>query len=117
MEDRDNERTMAADTDPSLQTRQATETRREFLIRTGKITPFSRISGLEREIGDAGEEELATMLEEKETRSHQFLRAPGFESTTSGATSAASTSSSDVETVNDGSRKRKRLVRPGRTNI
>ena len=117
MEDRENERTMVADSDPSLQTRQATETQREFLIRTGKITPFSRMSGLERGVGDAGEEELATMLEEKEMRSHQFLRAPGFESTTSGGTSAASTSSSDVETADDGSRKRKRLVRPGRTNI
>ena len=117
MEDRENERTMSAETDPSLQTRQPTETQREFLIRTGKITPFSRISGLERLVGDAGEEELATMLEEKEMRSHQFLRAPGFESTTSGATSAASTSSSDVETADDRSRKRKRLIRPGRTNI
>ena len=75
------------------------------------------MSGLERGVGDAGEEELATMLEEKEMRSHQFLRAPGFESTTSGATSATSASSSDVETGDDRSKKRKRLVRPNRTNI
>lgn len=117
MEDRQYDRTASTDTAPSLQTRQATETQREFLIRTGKITPFSRMSGLERGVGDAGEEELATMLEEKELRSHQFLRAPGFESTTSGATSATSASSSDVDTGDDRSKKRKRLVRPSRTNI
>ena len=118
--ERENEQKMDADTDHSLQTRQARETQREFLIRTGKITPFSRMYGLERGTGDAGEEELATMLEEKEMRSHQFLRAPGFESTTSGATSAASvTSSSDIEAADEvpRSRKRKRLVRPDRAMI
>src|SRR5271163_4037123 len=117
MEDRQDERTMVADSDPSLQTRQATETQREFLIRTGKITPFSRMSGLERGVGDAGEEELANMLEEKELRSHQFLRAPGFESTTtSGGATTASSGSSDIET-DEPLRKRKRLIRPGRTSI
>ena len=75
------------------------------------------MSGLERGVDDPNEEELATMLEEKEMRSHQFLRAPGFGSTPSGATSAASASSSDVETGNERSRKRKRLIRPGRTNL
>jgi DNA excision repair protein ERCC-6 len=120
MADRDNERSMDVDTDNNLQTRQASETQREFLIRTGKITPFSRMSGLERGTGDAGEDELARMLEEKEKRSHQFLRAPGFESTTSGATSATSvTSSSDIEETDEvvQPRKRKRLVRPSRTGI
>ena len=110
---------MDADTDHSLHNRQAHETQREFLIRTGKITPFSRMSGLERGHEDAGEEELATMLEEKEMRSHQFLRAPGFESTTSGATSATSVTSgsSDIETDDfPRTRKRKRLVRAGRRN-
>jgi DNA excision repair protein ERCC-6 len=113
MTERENERRMDADTDHTLQSRQARETEREFLIRTGKITPFSRMSGLERGVDDVGEEELANMLEEKETRSHQFLRAPGFESTTS----TSVTSSSDVEAEDPSPRKRKRLVRPGRTTI
>ena len=119
MTEREKERQMDA-TDHSLQTRQARETQREFLIRTGKITPFSRMSGLERGQGDAGEEELATMLEAKEMRSHQFLRAPGFESATSGATSTTSVTSgsSDIETDDvPRTRKRKRLVRPDRTDV
>src|ERR1700737_749341 len=94
--ERENERRMDAGTDHSLQTRQARETEREFLIRTGKITPFSRMSGLEKGPDDPGEEELANMLEEKETKSHQFLRAPGFESATSAASTSV-TSSSDVD--------------------
>jgi len=117
MKDRENERNADSTTDTSLQTRQTGESQREYLIRTGKITPFSRMSGLERIPRDAGEEELATMLEEKEERSHQFLRAPGFETPTSGATTATS-GSSDIEVSEDSrSRKRKRVVRPGRTGI
>lgn len=112
MADRDKERNQK-DTQPD-EARQLGESQRDYLIRTGKITPFSRMSGLERPTGDAGEEELASMLEEKEARSHQFLRAPGFESTTSEATSVTS-ESSDVDIPRP--RKRKRLVRPGRTAI
>lgn len=105
---------MDAGRDPSTNARQVGETQREFLIRTGKITPFSRISGLERGTGDPGEDELARILEEKESRSHRFLRAPGFESApTSGATSAGS-GSSDVEpTDGDRPNKRKRLLLRG----
>ncbi|KAI3337443.1 putative DNA repair and recombination protein RAD26 [Xylariaceae sp. AK1471] len=64
------------------------ETYREFLIRTGKITPFD-IRARPQDIGgdlanvlaDAEEEAAADELEEQagyEPRSHQNLRAPGF---------------------------------------
>ncbi|CCG84055.1 protein of unknown function [Taphrina deformans PYCC 5710] len=61
------------------------ETQREYLIRTGKITPFSNISGLER--SNTLEEPIAadirpTEAEEQATRSslsHQHLRQPGFQ--------------------------------------
>lgn len=69
--------------------RLAKETEREYLIRTGKITPFSNISGLER--GNTLEEELddktqpestntPAAIQSKATLSHQNLRQPGFES-------------------------------------
>ncbi|KAI0460324.1 SNF2 family N-terminal domain-containing protein [Xylaria acuta] len=64
------------------------ETHREFLIRTGKITPFdikARAQGVGGELADvladAEEEAAADELEEQagyEPRSHQNLRAPGF---------------------------------------
>jgi DNA excision repair protein ERCC-6 len=64
------------------------ETYREFLIRTGKITPFDirgRPQGIGGELADvladAEEEAVADELEEQagyEPRSHQNLRAPGF---------------------------------------
>ncbi|KAJ1335208.1 DNA excision repair protein ERCC-6 [Microdochium nivale] len=66
------------------------ESHREFLIRTGKITPFATFGGsaAERMEGglasaliDAEDEAVAEELEEKagyEPRSHQNLRAPGF---------------------------------------
>ena len=64
------------------------ETHREFLIRTGKITPFdirARAQGVGGELADvladAEEEAAADELEEVagyEPRSHQNLRAPGF---------------------------------------
>lgn len=67
------------------------ETQREFLIRTGKITPFAKIGGprpegvegeLANAIIDAEEEALAEELEGQTTadqpRSHRNLRLPGF---------------------------------------
>jgi len=66
------------------------ETQREFLIRTGKITPFAKIGGprpdgiegnLADAIVDAEEEAAAEEIEEKDAdgpRSHQNLRLPGF---------------------------------------
>lgn len=66
------------------------ESHREYLIRTGKITPFSnfggpRPAGVEGQLADAlieAEDEAAVeQLEEAaayEPRSHQNLRAPGF---------------------------------------
>src|SRR5579862_689442 len=118
MKDRENERNADKTMDDqSLQTRQINETQREFLIRTGKITPFSRIRGLEKGPDDPGEQELANILHENEKKSHQFLRAPGFDSGTTSAASVTS-GSSDIETDDiRSSRKRKRVVRPGRSNI
>ncbi|KAK3494312.1 SNF2 family N-terminal domain-containing protein [Neurospora hispaniola] len=66
------------------------ETQREYLIRTGKITPFAKFGGprpaevegdLANAIVDAEDEAVAEELEEKENdgpRSHQNLRLPGF---------------------------------------
>ena len=67
------------------------ETQREFLIRTGKITPFSRVAnrGVEGEAGDLTSvlldaeeeaEDAPRVIEEAEPRSHQNLRLPGFAS-------------------------------------
>ena len=71
--------------------RLATETQREFLIRTGKITPFSRMpvrgpdgfnGDLTEALMDAEEEaEVGDKLlesNESEFKSHQNLRLPGF---------------------------------------
>ncbi|KAL2136355.1 hypothetical protein VTI74DRAFT_4187 [Chaetomium olivicolor] len=66
------------------------ETQREYLIRTGKITPFATFGGprpddihgnLADAVIDAEEEAIAEELEEKADggpRSHQNLRLPGF---------------------------------------
>ncbi|ETS83989.1 hypothetical protein PFICI_05865 [Pestalotiopsis fici W106-1] len=66
------------------------ETHREFLIRTGKITPFANIGGprpeevqgqLANALVDAEDEAIAEEMEEEAThgpRSHRNLRAPGF---------------------------------------
>ncbi|KAK4232176.1 DNA repair protein rhp26 [Podospora fimiseda] len=66
------------------------ETQREYLIRTGKITPFAIFGGprpegiqgdLANAIIDAEDEAVAEELEEQATqgpRSHQNLRRPGF---------------------------------------
>ncbi|KAL2182022.1 SNF2 family N-terminal domain-containing protein [Thermothelomyces heterothallicus CBS 202.75] len=66
------------------------ETQREYLIRTGKITPFAtfggpRPEGVQGELADAiidaEDEAVAEELEEQAgegPRSHQNLRAPGF---------------------------------------
>jgi len=79
------------------------ETQREYLIRTGKITPFARVGGprpegLEGDLADAiinaEEEAVAEQLEQEggyEPRSHQNLRLPGFaEEPDSAANSVAS---------------------------
>ncbi|KAI0377847.1 SNF2 family N-terminal domain-containing protein [Hypomontagnella monticulosa] len=67
------------------------ETHREFLLRTGKITPFANIGGprpqgveggLADALVDAEDEAAAEQLEEEanyEPQSHQNLRAPGFD--------------------------------------
>ncbi|KAK1835137.1 hypothetical protein QBC39DRAFT_388856 [Podospora conica] len=65
------------------------ETQREYLIRTGKITPFSKIGGprvdegegeLAAAVAEAEDEALARKLQREEDgpRSHRNLRLPGF---------------------------------------
>lgn len=63
------------------------ESEREYLIRTGKITPFSKMSGLERAnttedaLGDINDSAAPSAQEEQVTKSnlsHQNLRQPGF---------------------------------------
>ena len=71
--------------------RMPNETQREFLIRTGKITPFSKMpvresdsvnKDLTEALMDAEEEaereDVEEIIEEAEQRSHQILRLPGF---------------------------------------
>ena len=70
--------------------RMPNESQRDFLIRTGKITPFSRMpargsEGLNGDLTEAlmdAEEEVVgeepIMAESSEPRSHQNLRLPGF---------------------------------------
>ncbi|KFX90429.1 hypothetical protein V490_06465 [Pseudogymnoascus sp. VKM F-3557] len=71
--------------------RMPNESQRDFLIRTGKITPFSRMEtrptqGPEGELTDilmeaeeAAELPEVTDDQSNEPRSHQYLRKPGFE--------------------------------------
>jgi DNA excision repair protein ERCC-6 len=65
------------------------ETQREYLIRTGKITPFSKLGGprldegegdLAAAVAEAEDEALARKLQKEEEgpRSHRNLRLPGF---------------------------------------
>lgn len=73
-------------------TRLPNETQREFLIRTGKITPFSQLPGrgtdehrgdLTGALMDAEEDALIVEPQDEmvEPRSHQILRLPGFADT------------------------------------
>ncbi|KAK9350767.1 SNF2 family N-terminal domain-containing protein [Lipomyces doorenjongii] len=60
------------------------ESEREFLIRTGKITPFSNMFGLERQAGHEDNDNIATITQSTSRRdggnmSHQKLRLPGLE--------------------------------------
>jgi DNA excision repair protein ERCC-6 len=76
------------------------ETQREFLIRTGKITPFAKVGGprpddvkgdLADVILDAEDEAVAEELENGEDqgpRSHQNLRLPGFAEDTASVASS-----------------------------
>ncbi|KAJ4350264.1 DNA repair protein rhp26 [Didymosphaeria variabile] len=75
------------------------ESRREFLIRTGKITPFSKLAQDKQESGTLAEvmqdAEVDDMVEEasKGTKSHQNLMKPGFDiaDTTSNASTPPET--------------------------
>lgn len=70
--------------------RMPNESQRDFLIRTGKITPFARMPGVNREASsgelaealmdaeDEAELEGQISTEAQEPRSHQNLRLPGF---------------------------------------
>ncbi|KAF7540748.1 hypothetical protein G7054_g1137 [Neopestalotiopsis clavispora] len=88
------QRNQSTDDDPGLSQdgnkKLPNETHREFLIRTGKITPFANIGGprppevqgqLANALADAEDEAIAEQMEEEANqgpRSHRNLRAPGF---------------------------------------
>ncbi|TQV94225.1 hypothetical protein V2A60_002733 [Cordyceps javanica] len=92
-------------------TRLPGESHRDYLIRTGKITPFARVGGprpagvqgqLADAILDAEEQAAAEQLgaTDEEPASHQLLRRPGFEDealTTTTTTSSTPATSSAVE--------------------
>ena len=81
--------------------RMPNESQRDFLIRTGKITPFSRmpdrgplpegtdgnLTGALADAEEEAEEVLQPTTEEAEPRSHQNLRLPGFADTPESGTS------------------------------
>ncbi|KAJ2966910.1 hypothetical protein NQ176_g9923 [Zarea fungicola] len=84
------------------------ESQREYLIRTGKITPFARVGGprphgiegqLAEAILDAEEEAAAEQLDvpDDEPTSHQLLRRPGFEDEAPTPTASTPATSSAVE--------------------
>lgn len=84
------------------------ESQREYLIRTGKITPFARVGGprphgiegkLAEAILDAEEEAAAEQLDvsDNEPTSHQLLRRPGFEDEAPTTTASTPAASSAVE--------------------
>ncbi|EGX96949.1 DNA repair protein Rhp26/Rad26 [Cordyceps militaris CM01] len=84
------------------------ESHRDYLIRTGKITPFARVGGprpagvqgqLADAILDAEEEAAAQQLAapEEEPASHQLLRRPGFEEEVPTTESTTPATSSAVE--------------------
>ncbi|KAL1900641.1 DNA repair protein rhp26 [Sporothrix stenoceras] len=89
-ENNDGTTTLSADDTTAGNHRLPNETQREFLIRTGKITPFAKFGGARPEgvegnladvILDAEEEAVAEELagsERNEPHSHQNLRLPGF---------------------------------------
>ena len=69
--------------------RHQNETRKDFLIRTGKITPFSRVGGprlstnleevlLDAEQGHTDEENIGSVETTADPRSHVNLKRPGF---------------------------------------
>ncbi|KAK3313746.1 SNF2 family N-terminal domain-containing protein [Apodospora peruviana] len=90
IEQRNQEGTAADGLSPAAGGKLPNETQREYLIRTGKITPFAKIGGprpdgIEGDLADAiitaEDEAVAEELEEQVAdgpRSHQNLRLPGF---------------------------------------
>ncbi|KAK4152663.1 SNF2 family N-terminal domain-containing protein [Chaetomidium leptoderma] len=95
------------------------ETQREYLIRTGKITPFAsfgsaRPDGVQGELADAiidaEDEAVAEELEEQAgegPRSHQNLRLPGFAEDNEGPSSSAVESEFSLRP-----RKKRRVQKP-----
>ncbi|KAI9786151.1 MAG: hypothetical protein M1839_007561 [Geoglossum umbratile] len=106
-----------ADTSPEAGAKRLPdESQREFLIRTGKITPFSTIGEVTRSVSNlegailALEEGIGEDAElaigEKELLSHQNLRLPGF------ADDVGSESSTTVDAPDRRPVKRRRLRKP-----
>ncbi|KIW20257.1 hypothetical protein PV08_00832 [Exophiala spinifera] len=117
MHDRETQAGQVDEHDASSTGRLPNETQRDFLIRTGKITPFSKFglsthgessATLEGALLDAEEEtglaELNPDLADGKVMSHRNLRQPGFASNFVDSTTEDDSSS-------DQPRKRRRLVR------
>jgi len=98
---RDGEEEEAAAAESGKNKKLPNETHREFLIRTGKITPFAKIGGprpegvegdLANAILDAEDEAVAENIEDESAqapKSHQNLRLPGFAEEPEDAAAAA----------------------------
>ncbi|KAK9467337.1 SNF2 family N-terminal domain-containing protein [Lipomyces arxii] len=82
MSERKRDEDYGAETENGSQ-RLASETEREFLIRTGKITPFSNMQGLERTAGHLDTPSVSVLETPDGTKSHQNLILPGLEFDTS----------------------------------
>ncbi|KAL8762611.1 MAG: hypothetical protein Q9184_001412 [Pyrenodesmia sp. 2 TL-2023] len=110
-------------TDDSGNRRLPNESQRDYLIRTGKITPFSKIPGrsLQRsdstlqdvlfnaEEGESETDQVEDIIEEQQTPdilSHRNLLQPGFEDY------EPNNVTSDVPETHDRPSKRRRVVRP-----
>ncbi|KAI9797268.1 MAG: hypothetical protein M1833_005564 [Piccolia ochrophora] len=107
----------ASEQDSSMNQRQPHESQREFLIRTGKITPFSKVGGILNRSGSNLQDVMLDAEENTEEApdsgptprvaealSHQHLRRPGFAENGDSSDSAAEHSSTRPT-------KRRRLIR------
>ncbi|KAL8720639.1 MAG: hypothetical protein Q9225_002539 [Loekoesia sp. 1 TL-2023] len=113
-------------TEESGNRRMPHESQRDFLIRTGKITPFSKLPGrslqrsdstlqdvlLEAEEGESAEEVEAVDQQEKaDILSHRDLIQPGF------ADYEPSEVTSDASEISNRPSKRRRLARPANAKV
>ncbi|MCJ1442365.1 MAG: hypothetical protein MMC23_002859 [Stictis urceolatum] len=132
IEKRIEERQAGIAEEPSTQAgnqRLPNESQRDFLIRTGKITPFSKIAGpkkVEEDLQEAlfnaeagkteGERDHDPALLVEQARSHRVLQRPGFERRSSNS-SSRSLSSDASHNLSDRPTKRRKLTRTREPSI